>query len=359
VVDFEGPMIGNKRTCQAQGYFIVFGMAGGGSLYMCLSWYFVLSITFKMKLDTIKRWVEPSFYLYSIVLALFVSSYYLSKNLISIDMSDPFCSFAKGYSSCYSTPDGVYMCIDDDPSRRFEFNQARTIFFFLVAITVGLILLAMMIILITLSKQIIDIKSAIKAQNSSGMIHECNDEIIVPNETLIKELRYSRIQIVQALMYIASNFLTWMFMIIPMILDFGAGTLTAITLDVLKTILFPMQGVWNLIIFVYDKVYIIRQVDESLTLWQAVQSLIVHPDQVPVVAVANIPFNTNDLANESGEVLSSPSTVFFERLEDEGIHDSVSMEITTCSPSGAVIFKEEEIDITKDIPQALVASKHT
>jgi hypothetical protein len=31
VLRFAGPMLGNNTTCQIQGFFILFGLAGGGS----------------------------------------------------------------------------------------------------------------------------------------------------------------------------------------------------------------------------------------------------------------------------------------------------------------------------------------
>ena len=33
IVRFAGPMLGNHVTCQIQGFIVIFGLAGGGSLY--------------------------------------------------------------------------------------------------------------------------------------------------------------------------------------------------------------------------------------------------------------------------------------------------------------------------------------
>jgi hypothetical protein len=48
-----GPMLGNKITCQIQGWLVLFGIAGSASLNACLAWYFPLKIAFKMDSSTI------------------------------------------------------------------------------------------------------------------------------------------------------------------------------------------------------------------------------------------------------------------------------------------------------------------
>jgi hypothetical protein len=289
VVDFEGPMIGNKRTCQVQGYFIVFGMAGGGSLYMCLSWYFVLSITFKMKLDTIKRWVEPLFYLYSIVLALFLSTFFLAKDLIQSSTTDPFCIVAPEYSFCNYTSNGDYKCYFDS----FEFStfvHAKDVIMCLVAVNIALVLIAMIIVLVTVIMHTKGIRSAVKKQATSKSNDAIDEDASVTNENSVEELRYSRTMITQALMYIAAYFLTWMFMIIPMAVTLGrSSSKTVMWFDGLKTVLFPLQGFWNLIIFVFDKAYIIRLTTDSRSWCQAVKKALQSPEQTSEVHLTNFP----------------------------------------------------------------------
>jgi hypothetical protein len=202
---------------------------------------------------------------------------------------------------------------------------------FLVGINVALVTTTMMITLVTIFKQIIAIKAAIKSKHSSEDVHENNDDIPFSNETLIKELRYSRVQVVQALMYIAAYFLTWVFMIVPMVVRLDPGSLEMISLDVFKIILFPMQGFWNLVIFAYDKVYNIHQVNDSLTHWQAIKSLLLYPEEIPEITLANVPFDSNGFGSESREVMSSPSTIFFERLANDDIGQSCIVENSTSS----------------------------
>ena len=90
---FAGPLLGNKVTCQIQGWFIVFGIGGGTSLNACLTWYFVCSIAFEMKAKHIRKYIEPCMYIYTFVIALFGPSIYLSKDLPNPNAYDTFCMY--------------------------------------------------------------------------------------------------------------------------------------------------------------------------------------------------------------------------------------------------------------------------
>ena len=97
---FAGPLLGNKVTCQIQGWFIVFGIGGSTSLNACLTWYFVCSIVFKMKASNIRKYIEPCMYIYTFAIALFGSIFYLSKDLLNPNAHDTFCTAVAYPESC-------------------------------------------------------------------------------------------------------------------------------------------------------------------------------------------------------------------------------------------------------------------
>lgn len=108
VYEFKGPMLGNHVTCQIQGFCIGFGMGGGAALYTCLSWYFVYRVAFRIDSDKIKRSIEPIFYSYSLFVAIFIPSYYLSQDFISPIANDSFCILAAYPSSCETWNDCIW-----------------------------------------------------------------------------------------------------------------------------------------------------------------------------------------------------------------------------------------------------------
>ena len=123
VLRFAGHMIGNTVTCQVQGYIIMFGLIGGGSLYMCLSWYFVLKISLKWDLDTIKTKMEPLFYFVSIFMAIFLPSYCLSKNMIHSVKDNSFCRIAPDHSSCNYSNDKIFFDCEQELFDEYDYVQ--------------------------------------------------------------------------------------------------------------------------------------------------------------------------------------------------------------------------------------------
>jgi hypothetical protein len=99
----------------------------------------------------------------------------------------------------------------------------------------------------------------------------------------IKELRYIRVLFMQALMYIFAFLLTWFFVLVSALMH-EPYTAT----DVVKTVLFPMQGFWNLIIFVFDKVFLVRHTDGNENLWNAIKSVFLCPEDTPSIVLTNI-----------------------------------------------------------------------
>lgn len=73
---------------------------------------------------------------------------------------------------------------------------------------------------------------------------ETNEEHL-EREIKLSEMRYSRMLVIQALMYIFTYVTTWTFMIVPMVMSFDEKTTDILLL--FKSIFFPLQGFWNLV----------------------------------------------------------------------------------------------------------------
>jgi hypothetical protein len=146
-----------------------------------------------------------------------------------------------------------------------------------------------------LNREIKVLESALKATNANESSHNKNDqEAAVPSlngmtsrdEMLffVKDLRYNRIFVLQAVMYVLAYMLTW-------IVTFATNTLyiANIQLDIADSILFPLQGFWNLFVFLIDKAYHLRQIDESMTFMQSARKVLFSPSDVPALVLTNMP----------------------------------------------------------------------
>ena len=284
IFKFAGPMLGNDTTCKIQGWFILFAFAGGTSLNVSLSWYFVCKFAFKMSLHHIAKYIEPIMYTYTVALVFFVPSLYLAMDLIHSNAYDCFCSFVPYPESCDEEQWYDWgKCTWEDGDVEKYFKYANVAYFVIVSHFV-LIVFGMSIILWTLHKKKQEICDLMDAENET--IEQVDRQADGENgrKMAMGNLHHSRVLIFQALMYIVAFFLTW-------ILNFLSGELNIASMetDAINSVLFPLQGLWNLLIFLYDKSYLIRQESQdSLSFWQATKKIATSPAEVPVFSVTNI-----------------------------------------------------------------------
>ena len=95
-------------------------------------------------------------------------------------------------------------------------------------------------------------------------------------------------------MYIASFLITWIFNVA----DTGYGKYNHY-MDALNAAFFPMQGFWNMIIFAYDKVYLVYQMNECDTYWNALKIVLLAPDQIRDLVILNINFALESAQDEN------------------------------------------------------------
>jgi hypothetical protein len=292
IYPFAGPMLGNKVTCQIQGWFTTFGFAGTTASNACLSWYFVCKIAFKLDANFISKRIEPLIYLYVMSLALFIPSFYLSKDLLNPNSSDSFCTIVPYPESCDQSAGFEWSNCDwgdrdEHDLYRYIYIAAYHIFVQFLLIVVG-----MSIIFWTVHRNSKEIRQL-------NIVDEASTEEDIANSQLavLKDLRFSRVLIFQALMYIGAYILTWSLNCISA--QFG---IASFGLDAANYVLFPIQGFWNLLIFLYDKSYLIRQHDKKMSVWKAMIQSVSSPGDIPGTFISNVSKIDNDTSESVGEI---------------------------------------------------------
>ena len=312
---FAGPMLGNKTTCQMQGFILLMGLLGGGTLYMCLAWYFVCRMTFKMSSEKIRKRLEPVFYIYSFLLTLTLPSINLHNDMINTVPNEQFCLIAPAHSNCTYSTDGRLQSCEFVSMDAFTYE----VYQILLAFNLFMIVMAMLIIIWSISKNNRNIKRAHDSETSDLMeLQEENEEMN------LSKLRYSRVVVIQALMYIITYFLTWIFPFLSNILGFERDVPDIIMIG--KAILFPMQGFWNLLIFLYDKAYLVLQNDATHTsLWEAIKIILLDPDSASGII---LPASFTNNGSRSNQDSRSHQDGGMQSLESESFrHDVVADQV--------------------------------
>jgi hypothetical protein len=287
---YAGPLLGNQVTCQIQGWFIVFGLSGSTSLNACLAWYFVCSIAFKMKASQIRKCIEPVMFIYTVIISLFVPSFYLSKNQLNPNSYDTFCTVVAYPESCDKGKWYDWNYCSWSEGDLDEYFRYLYISFILIGLHFSLIVVGMSIILWATLRINREIKILVMENTNrqpcnhfspSGKISEVEEQI--PDTQSTDSLKYTRVLIFQALMYIGSFMLTWIFTVLSSTLH-----IANIELDAINSLLFPLQGFWNLMIFFYDKTYIIRQSGYKISFIDAVKQVVISPFTIQSVLFDNL-----------------------------------------------------------------------
>ena len=306
IYEFAGPLLGTQATCKVQGWLIMFGLTGANALNACLSWYFVCRLVFRVNIHKMTRYVEPFMFIYTAIVAFLIPSFYLSADLIHPNAYDSFCTMAPYPKSC--DQDFWYdwsCCTWEDGVLDKYYTYAIAVYIGIVVHFV-LIVVGMSIILWGVNKNKHEI-IALQLHENSLTPHEQREvpslnielhyEDGIKREHTLNDLQHSRVLIFQALMYIGAFFLTWVLNVLS-----GGFNITNIVMDGISSVLFPLQGFWNLLIFLYDKSYSIRnESDNGITFCQSIKHIMVAPEQISMVFVTNMSEIVGGVAEEQTE----------------------------------------------------------
>ena len=274
IYPFSGPSYGTIGTCEAQGFMYIMGSSLAFCMMAALNIYYACTLSFNVREEVFRRYIEPVFYVISITTSVITPTVVLLKaDMLNPGVNDPFCGPAIYPEGCNK---------EDDPDCRGTPSGYRNfVLGFILSFTLGFgtLMITMGSIIYTFYKREKRVEDKLKSSI------ETMDE----DESKAKELenaqKMTRIISKQALMYIGAFVITW---IIPMLTVVEAiGALYWV--QVLRMIFQPSQGFFNMLIFFYHKVHIIRRNDEVRTVGDALRILFKSPRESPeFVLVHNI-----------------------------------------------------------------------
>ena len=326
IYDFQPPMLGTDASCTAQAFCLIFGFVGAATLYLSLSWYFVARIVFRLSDFTIKYRLEPCFYIVTLAIALFIPSYFLQRNELNLSPYEPFCTIIfKTPDSCGDESDWADCFYREYRERSFQQSQNAVIYWFVCNFV--LVLIAMVMIINYICRRKGSSKcSFIKCctdfneeepSNESTVSNNSNESTVSNSSNpaqdepgAIIDEKMSNVVAIQALMYICAFFLTWLFVIISVIVGEG-GTFV----DYSKIFFMPLQGFWNMLIFIFDKYVQVRTQfqqeennGETQGFWKTIQVIFTKPENLPPIYFADLPPNSNPRIFEDDDISSGADT---------------------------------------------------
>ena len=258
VYDFAGESFGTTRTCELQGLCYSLGTRLSFCANCFLGVFYLLTIRYQISDRVLTKIVEPIFFCVSIAVSVCPTILMFMNGMFN---PVPFVNWC-------SSGDYPYGCNQDESADciRGDDNSRSTLYFSLQVI-IGIILFQVIPLLMVVA-------SVYNREHENGPSNSTGES---EQDSQAGNVRYAETKTIakQAVMYTVAFAITYI----------CAPNITAKTdsklLQILTIVLKPLQGLFNAMIFIYLKIYALREADNSLYFSEAVYLVIVSPKDVP------------------------------------------------------------------------------
>jgi len=332
---FQGLSIGNNASCQAQAA-ILQGATTGAFCYIAgLCIYYLCTIVFKVKRDTIRKYIEPLIHLFAIGVAVTLGTVGIIGYYYNPSPFTPYCSVSPfpywcAGGSFTEASFGESLRPSDDASRTSfnecsialsdttkSFQASVNIYVFLSNLIIwSVILFCLLIVILAVWRDHRILKSNLKSLNSGTMrirtrgarkdeSDESNVEQQRENDTQMLKTSYRNTKIIffHAISYILVCILINIFPTLNFLLAPGYNIPDAYHIFFMLIIL-PSQGFFNFLVFVSHKIQNIKATSqEHVTIGQCLQKIFTSREE-RVVLFSRISMVARNHQNEQEMELS-------------------------------------------------------
>lgn len=312
IYPFAGHALGNVKTCEVQGLSYLIGNCFVFCMTFLLDIFYLYSLTnlCKMMQDKFQWIIEVPLFIASLLLSLLIPLVYFGPEAINPSPNDTFCSIYSYPQGC--TTNSNSSCRGGDIDIRGKF--ART-YVPVMVITFATVLITMVLIVIsfhnnerrlrkntaklrcsttTVTATIVTASAPSEQENITAAMDENNNNYSSSLDgTMLRTLRRAQetkgIVTRQALMYIGAFFFSHGFTVLSYA-DLRYHQYISYTewIAILRLIFQPLQGFFNMLIFLHHKVYSIRRDNPNESFSQALYTVFVAPKTVEDPVVSSI-----------------------------------------------------------------------
>ena len=264
--EWAGTRLGNVHTCNAQGFFFIFGQYAMFAYTGFLCVYYALAIAFRMREDRIIKYWEPFFHAGPLILGLTASVYPLASGNIHPSGWEAWCTLTYKHTDNTKGTEATSVTWD--------------IWFLLIFLIIFLlsIVLNFGFIIWTVAKTERALKRAVRARDHNlhnndpqrrqlQRIGEIRSNQAQQNA--IRSMQNTRVVVIQALAYFISFLIALSMPILRNLPRSLVGNLkdpeNELIILRLQIVLMPLQGLFNALIFIYHKIYNYRRIHPDVS----------------------------------------------------------------------------------------------
>ena len=287
---------GNERTCDAQGFFVISGLAFTMYGTCALNIYYVCTIRYGISNETLNRRILPIMFVVSCLLVLPVTVTTLSFDLINPRPYELYCTVGPYPRECNT--DEHIQCIRGhmDPKAQDTLLLVITVLivvgFFFVLVPLSLVFMS---VYRSESRNRANGKAEEEARKAAdsqdmgerdGYDNEIYDQPMANSDsTENADFQHTRTVGRVAIMYIAAFLATWCMPIISLMPIEAIKNLQKEDWNIIndtRGFFLPLQGFLNALIFIYNKAHLLRKSSsEELSFFRACMRVIISPSRIP------------------------------------------------------------------------------
>jgi len=261
---FEGLVIGNTNTCTAQGFFFMLGGTCTSGYLMSLMLYYLFSIHYGKTDNEIARRIEPLMHALVIIYGFSVSFSLMAFEAFNPTPLDSWCTAMTLPWWCPNQLDEA--CLLRAKRESYLVRHILAIYYCLI-------------FLVSIGSLTIIVWGIYSNERLLKMYAQQLGHSVLGADTLNQDFQHTRTIMKQALgyafVYISVN-------IFPVItIAEGKQNLGNGVYPICHLLIRPLQGFFNLLIFVYHKVGSIQSAVPGTSLWAATHQVLAYPNREP------------------------------------------------------------------------------
>lgn len=258
---WAGTRLGNEYTCNAQGFFVSFGMAGMFNYNAMLCVYYACAVAFTMRERDIKKYVEPVIHGIPVIGGI-VNGFLPMLNEMYNPGKYAWCGPIPYPDACTDKNLEVE-CIRGSAKANKDHNDFTSylimLFFFIIVLSLVMVVWKV----IATQRLMTHISKLYGKRGFKDM------------QKILKKHANTKAVLIQAISYIAAFLLS---LLPPLLMLIGAGggipTKTKTEFEKLSLVLLPLQGFFNGVIFISHKVYNYRRTHSDTSICHILRLLL-------------------------------------------------------------------------------------
>jgi hypothetical protein len=284
---WAGTRLGNTYTCDAQGFFVSFGMSGMFNYNAMLCVYYACAVAFTMRERDIKKYVEP--FIHGIpVIGGIVNGFLPILNKMYNPGKYAWCGPIPYPDACTSQ-EGVE-CIRGSAKANKDHNDFTSY-------------LIMLFFFIIVSSLVMVVWKVISTQRVMTHISKLYGKRGFEDmQKILKKHANTKAVLIQAVSYIGAFLLS---LLPPLLMLIGSGGLPSKTItefEKLSLVLLPLQGFFNGIIFISHKVYNYRRAHSDTSICHVLSLLLTTSTHDPLFISRISVIKQDELEEEQEEI---------------------------------------------------------